>query len=56
MLLSTILLVASLVLFILAAVGVPSQSPPPRFNLMAGGLACWMLSILLGGYVHPGWH
>ena len=46
MLLSTILLVAALVLFILAAIGIPS---PTRFNLVAGGLACWVLSILLGG-------
>ena len=43
--LTTILLVAAFVLFVLSAIGVPS---PPRFNLMAGGLACWVLSILLG--------
>ena len=48
MLISTVLLVAAFILFILAALGVPS---PPRFNLMAGGLACWVLSILLGGYL-----
>lgn len=42
--LTTILLVVALVLFVLSAVGVPS---PPRFNLMAGGLAFWVLSILL---------
>ena len=35
--LSLILLVAAFVLFILATVGVPS---PPRFNLVAAGLAC----------------
>jgi len=39
------LLIAALVLFILATVGIPS---PPRFNLMAAGLACWVLSILMG--------
>ena len=36
---ATALLIAALILFILAAVGVPS---PPRFNLMAAGLACWV--------------
>lgn len=41
---ATILLVAAFILFVLAALGVPS---PPRFNLMAGGLACWVLSILV---------
>ena len=41
-----ILLVLAFVLFILAAVGVPS---PPRFNLMAAGLAFWVLSVILGG-------
>jgi hypothetical protein len=53
MLIGTILLVAAFVLFVLAAVGVPS---PSRFNLVAGGLACWVLSILLSGYAHTGWH
>jgi len=42
--LGTILLVVALVLFILAAIPIPS-----RFNLMAAGLAVWVLSILLGG-------
>ena len=37
------LLVLSLVLFILAAVGVPS---PSRFNLVAAGLAAWVATIL----------
>lgn len=41
---STILLVAAFILFVLSALGVPS---PPRFNLMAAGLACWVLSILV---------
>jgi hypothetical protein len=44
--LTIILLVLAFVLFLLAAVGVPA---PPRFNLMAGGLACWVLSVILGG-------
>lgn len=42
-----ILLVAAFVLFLLSAIGVPS---PPRFNLMAGGLACWVLSVILAGH------
>jgi hypothetical protein len=41
--LQLILLVLALVLFVLAAVQVPS----PRFNLMAAGLACWVLSLLV---------
>jgi hypothetical protein len=43
--LATILLVTAFVLFLLAAIGVPGV--PPRFNLMAAGLACWVLSILV---------
>ena len=39
------LLVLGLVLFILAALNVPS---PPRFNLMAGGLAAWILAEIIG--------
>jgi hypothetical protein len=42
---SLILMVAAFVLFVLATIGIPS---PPRFNLMAGGLACWSLAVLLG--------
>lgn len=42
----TILLVAALVLFILAAIGVPGI--PPRVNLVAAGLACWVGSLLVG--------
>jgi ABC-type transport system involved in multi-copper enzyme maturation permease subunit len=49
--LSTILLVFSFVLFVLAAFGVPN--PPQRWNLVAAGLAFWVLSILLGG-IHLG--
>lgn len=48
--LGTILLVFAFVCEVLAAVGVPS---PPRFNLMAAGLAFYFLSILLAG-VHIG--
>lgn len=44
--LTLVLLVAAFVLFVLSAIGVPS---PPRFNLMAGGLACWVLSVILSG-------
>ena len=48
--LGTILIVFAFVCEVLACVGVPS---PPRFNLMAAGLAFWFLSILLVG-VHIG--
>lgn len=41
----TILLVAAFVLFVLATIGVPA---PPRFNLMAAGLACWVAAQLFG--------
>lgn len=43
---SIILMVAAFVLFVLATVGVPS---PPRFQMIAGGLACWVLAVILGG-------
>lgn len=43
---SLIFLIAAVVLFILATVGVPSS---PRFNLVAAGLACLALSSLVGG-------
>jgi len=43
---SLIFLIAAVVLFILAAVGVPS---PPKFNLIAAGLACFALSSLIVG-------
>lgn len=42
-----ILLVAAFVLFVLAAIGIPSG----RVNLIAAGLACWVLSVMLGS--HP---
>lgn len=38
-----ILLVAAFVLFTLSAIGIQS-----RFNLVAAGLALWVLSILIG--------
>jgi hypothetical protein len=37
-----ILLIAAFILFVLATFGVAG-----RFNLVAGGLACWVLSVLL---------
>jgi hypothetical protein len=40
---STVLLIAAFILFVLAAVGVPS----PRVNLVAAGLACWVLASLV---------
>lgn len=43
---SLILLIAAFVLFLLAAVGVPSS---PRFNLQSAGLACAALAMLLDG-------
>lgn len=47
--LTLMLLVAGFVLFVLAGIGVPSS----RFNLIAFGLACWILTELLGhGGVH----
>lgn len=42
--LTLILLVFAFVLFTIAAFNVPA-----RFNLIAAGLALWVLSILLGG-------
>jgi hypothetical protein len=42
--LNLILLVAALVLFIVAAIGIPAG----RVNLMAAGLACWVASLLVG--------
>jgi hypothetical protein len=46
---SLVLLIASFILFVIAA----TPYSPPKFNLIAAGLACWVLSILLsGGYIH----
>jgi hypothetical protein len=41
---SLILLIVALVLFVLAAIAVPV----PRVNLVAAGLACWLLAQLVG--------
>lgn len=38
-----ILLVAAFLLFVFAAAGVSH----PRFNLLAGGLACWVLTLVI---------
>jgi hypothetical protein len=40
---STVLLVVALVLFVMSAASVPS-----RINLQSAGLACWVLSIVIG--------
>jgi hypothetical protein len=45
--LAMVLMIAALVLFILAAVGVPSG----RVNLIAAGLACAAGAVLLPGLV-----
>lgn len=44
-----ILLVFSFVCFTLAAFWNPA---PPRINLIAVGLACWVLSVLIGHVGH----
>jgi hypothetical protein len=47
-----ILLVFAFVLFILGGFLGMAAAPAPwygRFNLLSWGLACWVLSILLGG-------
>jgi hypothetical protein len=41
---SVLLLVLAFVIFVVAAVG----GVVPRVNLVAAGLACWVLSLLLG--------
>ena len=41
--LRTILLIIALILFILAGLNVPA-----RVNLLAFGLACWVLALLAG--------
>ncbi len=46
MTLSLFLYVLALVLFFLTAIGVGGG---PRFNLLAAGLLCWLLAIVLGG-------
>ena len=44
---STILLVFAFVLFVLAGVGYPRESPP-KYNLIGMGLALFVASILFG--------
>lgn len=48
-----ILLVLAFVLFVLGGFFGSAVNPPApgwgRFNLLSWGLACWVLSILLGG-------
>ena len=39
-----LLLVVAFVLFVLAAFGLPAG----RFNLLSAGLACWLLSQIMG--------
>lgn len=46
--LSTVFLIVALVLFVLAAVGVPN---PPRINLLAAGLAFWVAASLVGIFI-----
>ena len=43
--LALILLVAAFIVFVLATMNIPS---PPRFNLIALGLALWVLAELIG--------
>ena len=45
--LTLMLLVAGFVLFVLAGIGVPAS----RYNLIAFGLACWILTVL---FTHDG--
>jgi hypothetical protein len=43
-----ILLIAAFILFVIAAIGVGT-----RFNLVAAGLACWVLAVIIGsGALH----
>lgn len=44
---SLVLLIAAFILFVLAAISVPV----PRVNLVAAGLACWVLAQLLSGWM-----
>lgn len=46
-LLTAILLVAAFVLFVIAVFNVPA-----RVNLVAAGLACWVLTVLIGAWPH----
>ncbi len=44
MTINTVLLIVAFILFLLAAIGVSSG----RINLIAAGLAVWVLSLLIG--------
>ncbi len=44
------LMVLGLVLLILAGFRVPAPGNPPRWDLLAFGLACWLLAELLKGW------
>lgn len=44
--LTFVLLLAGFILFILAAMAVPV----PRVNLVAAGLACWILTVLIASW------
>lgn len=43
---NTILLVFAFVLFVLGAI----PAVPARFNLVSAGLACWVLTLLIGRF------
>ena len=51
--LTIILLVFAFVLFVIAAVWQPAPPSPWFGRLVAAGLACWVLSVLLGGMHMP---
>lgn len=44
--LTFVLLLVGFILFVLAAIGVPAG----RINLVAAGLACWILTALIGAW------
>jgi hypothetical protein len=48
--LSTILMVFAFVLFAIAAIWNPAPPDPLRTRLIAAGLACWALAIILVGF------
>lgn len=43
----SILMIAAFILFLLGTIGIPV---PPRFNMIAAGLACWSLAVILGNF------
>lgn len=49
---STILLVFAFVFFVIGSFWGPGPAPAPwysRFSFISAGLACWVLSVLIGG-------